>query len=141
MIEAYVDANVLIRFITNEPVDMADQVDATLASAARGELRLILTPVILAEVAWTLRSFYKYDRGGVAGELMSLLTTSGLAIRDRETVEVSLSIYRQRNLAFVDALLAAYALVDGPNQVCTFDRDFRRIPGVNVLEPGNASPV
>ncbi|MBI4493929.1 MAG: PIN domain-containing protein [Chloroflexi bacterium] len=139
MADVYVDANVLLRFFTQDPPGLWERAQATLAAAARGEVRLILTPVILAEVVWTLRSFYGHGRIQIADQLLSFVTADGLVVWDKDAIMRALSIYRDRNLDFADALLAAYALVAGPPQVCTFDRDFRRIAGLSLLEPGSTA--
>ncbi len=54
-------------------------------------------------------------------------------MRERETVARALAFFGAENIDFADALIAATALVDGPPAVCTFDRDFRRIPGLTLL--------
>ncbi len=137
MIEAYVDSNVLIRFLMGDDPEMAERVRRSLTAAADGQIRLILTPVVMAELVWTLSSFYRLKRKEVAGNLLRLLTLRGLEVRDRDAVTVALSLFGERNLDFVDAFLAACALVEGPGQICTFDRHFRNIPGLTVVEPGS----
>lgn len=136
MEHAYVDANVLLRFLTKDPQPMWEQALATMAAAARGEIRLILTPTTLAEVVWTLSSFYGYGRAEIGEELRSFINAEGLDVWDQDTMAAALTLYRDRNLDFADALLAAYALSEGPPLICTFDRDFRKVPGLSVLPPG-----
>lgn len=138
MVDAYVDANVLIRFFTRDHPEMAERARQALAAAAEGRIKLVLTPVVLAEVVWTLNSFYRYGRTQIANDLLSLLAFQGVEVPDREVVAVAISLYGERGMDFGDALLAAYALVEGPRQVCTFDRHFRSIPGLAVMEPGSA---
>lgn len=139
MVDAYVDSNVLIRFFTRDHPEMAERARQALAAAADGKIKLVLTPVVLAEVVWTLNSFYRYERRQIADDLLSLLAFQGLEVRDREVLAIALSLYRERSLDFGDALLAAYAFVEGPRQVCTFDRHFRSIPGLAVMEPGSGT--
>lgn len=136
MIAAYVDSNVLIRFLTRDHPEMAERARLSLVEAAEGRLQLLLTPVVLAEVVWTLKSFYKYERKQIADGLLSLLTFQGLEVVDRDVLSIALSIFGDKAVAFGDALVAAYALSEGPKRVCTFDQDFERIPGLSVLRPG-----
>ena len=134
--EAYVDANVLLRFFTQEPAEMAEQARAALEAAARGRCPLILIPLVLAEVIWTLQSFYGYRRQRIADTLLAFVGARGLVVRERDIVVDALGLYRDKNLDFVDAMIAATAMRRGPRRVCTFDRDFRRIPEVDVVRPG-----
>lgn len=139
MSRAYVDANVLLRYLTQDPPDMAEKARETLAVAGRGELLLILTAVTMAEVVWTLDSFYGHSREQIATSLSAFLGAQGLEVPEREVLISALVLYRDRNVDFADALLAAYALENGPNLVCTFDHDFRRVGGLKILEPGAAA--
>ncbi len=136
MAEAYLDANVLLRFLTKNPPAMAEKARAILAAASEGQVRLVLLPVVLAEVVWTLSSFYSYDRAQIGDGLIPLLTVKGLEVKDKDAQAMALSLYRDHNIDFVDAMVAAYALVEVPQRVCTFDHDFRRIPGLEILTPG-----
>lgn len=137
MADAYVDSNVLIRFFTRDQPEMAERARQTLSAAAEGKIQLVLTPVVLAELVWTLGSFYGYRRRQVADELLSLLTFQGLRVVDREVLSVALGLYGETSIDFGDALIAGYALVEGPKRVCTFDQHFRGVPGLTVLEPGS----
>ena len=134
---AYVHANVLLRFFTQDPPEMAEQARAALEAAARGTQPLILLPLVLAEVIWTLQSYYRYQRQRIADTLLAFVGARGLVVRERDIVVDALGLYRDKNLDFVDAMLAATALRRGPRRVCTFDRDFRRVPEVELVRPGS----
>lgn len=136
MNRAYVDANVLLRYLTQDPPEMADKARETLAAASEGKLGLILTAITMAEVVWTLDSFYGHSREQIATSLSAFLGAQGLEVPEREALTAALVLYRDRNVDFADALLAAYALENGPNLVCTFDHDFQRVGGLRILEPG-----
>ena len=52
-----VDTNVLVRFFTGQPREMAAKAKALVAAADAGEVVLELLPVIVAETVYTLESF------------------------------------------------------------------------------------
>jgi predicted nucleic acid-binding protein len=133
---AYVDANVIIRHLTRDVPDMADQALSLFASAERQEVRLIVTTVTLAEVVWTLASFYKLVRHNIAERLLLFVTADGVEMESQDEAILALSIYRDRNVSFEDALLAARALLFGPVTIYSFDRHFDRIPGIQRRIPG-----
>lgn len=58
----WVDANVLVRFLTGEPTEMADRSERLLQRAQRGETTLRIHPVVVAETVWVLQSFYGHSR-------------------------------------------------------------------------------
>lgn len=135
----WVDANVLIRFITRDPADMAEKAYVLLARAEKGELELTLTPLVLAEVVWTLKSFYGFNREEIANALIPLVTADGISA-DAPAVQVeALELFRDRNVDFVDAYLAAHARDRGEPWICSFDQDFDRL-GVTRIEPPLAPP-
>ena len=63
------DSNVLLRFLTGEPKAQAEASRNLFLSAASGEVVLEVCPVVVAEVFYTLESFYKVDREEVAARL------------------------------------------------------------------------
>ena len=56
MTTVWVDANVLLRLLTNQPPALARKAQSLMRRAAEGELLLVIPVVVLAEVVWVLRS-------------------------------------------------------------------------------------
>jgi len=66
MTNLWVDANILLRFLTGEPPDLAQRAFRLIQKAEFGEVTLRLSPIVVAEVLWVLYSFYKYFRVQIA---------------------------------------------------------------------------
>jgi predicted nucleic acid-binding protein len=131
----WVDANVLVRFLTGEPEPMAERAARLMRQAERGEAHLILTPLVVAEVVWTLKSFYRRSYDEIVRVLVPLLSADGVETQDRELLIRALELTRSKNVDFSDAVLALQAERQGET-VCTFDEsDFKRLPAVWTL-PG-----
>jgi predicted nucleic acid-binding protein len=123
-----VDANVLLRFLTGEPEDMAERAARLMRRAEEGEVLLILSPLVVAEMVWVLKSFYRRSGEEIAHVLVPLLSADGLEVEDREVLVRALELARDKNVDFVDAVLALQAIRNG-EAVCSFDEtDFRRLP-------------
>jgi predicted nucleic acid-binding protein len=56
----WVDANVILRFVTKEPPKIAARAAQLMAQAEAGDVSLYIAPLVLAEIVWVLRSFYQY---------------------------------------------------------------------------------
>ena len=56
-----VDTNVLLRFLSGLPAKQAEAAKPRFEEAAAGRIFLDVSPVIVAEVMYTLLSFYKVD--------------------------------------------------------------------------------
>lgn len=138
MKRAFVDANLILRYFTKDPPDMAEASLKTLSAAQDGQICLVLIPVTVAEVVWVLESFYGYPKDQVAVTITQFLHSDGLEVVDLDILIQALSLYHEKNIDFADALLAGSALSRGPALVYSFDRHFDRIPGITRLDPGGA---
>ena len=136
MTVAYVDANVILRFLVGDPPDMAERAARLMQAVERGEVTLRVDDIIVAEVVWVLSSFYKYKVQEIATTLLELLAQDGIEVED--SILSALVLYSSKGIDFVDALLATRMQVHGVRQVFSFDRHFDRVAGLERLEPGAA---
>ncbi|MFI5339474.1 MAG: PIN domain-containing protein [Candidatus Methylomirabilales bacterium] len=133
---AALDTSVLIRHLTGDDPAKATRVRVLLARAARGELELLVPPVVLAELAWVLESYFRLARGEVAELLEAVLATPGLSIPDRPLLAEAVAAYRDHGVDFTDAWIAAVARAQGYATVYTFDRrHFARLQGIQTKSP------
>ena|SRR5690349_6780362 len=130
------DANVLVRYITGLPTEQFQRAATLMDAIATGGTRVILEDVVVAEIVWVLSSFYKLTRTEIFDFINQLLAFDEVENADKPALQTALMFYRDRNVDFVDAYLAAKAIGDGTGQVYTFDRDFDRMPGVRRRDPG-----
>lgn len=128
-----VDTNILLRFLTGEPVGQAKATQKLFERAAAGEVVLDVSPVIVAEAFYTLVSFYKVSRVSAAEKLSLLLQQHGVRIRDEAQVLGALERLASANVGFADAFLAAGASEQGV-AVASFDQDFDKLK-VSRFEP------
>jgi len=135
MRRAFIDANIAIRYLTNEPGDMAREVKALFAAAERGEVVLLLDEITVAEIVWVLSSFYKFDRRTIQEGLISFIAHPGIAMHDKQGVMLALMFYAEQNVDFVDALLSVHMDRAGVHNLVSYDRDFDRLPGVRRHTP------
>jgi predicted nucleic acid-binding protein len=126
-------ANILLRFITKTPADMADRARALLKRAEEGEFNLRIHPLVVAEVTWVLLSAYGYSKERVTEELVPVLELSALQVEEAPATIGALYLMSERNVDFVDAFLAEAARA-GAEGVASFDRDFKKL-NVAWLEP------
>ena len=126
----------ILRYLTGEPEEMAQRARQLLLDVDAGRLEVLLEDVVVAEIVWTLSSFYKKSRAEVAALLEPIVGLPGMLNPNKAAVLDALALSGDLNIDFADALLAAKALAGVDKRVCSFDRDFERIPGVARIEPG-----
>jgi len=129
-----VDTNVLLRFLSGEPVRQAQAAKRLFAQAAAGKVLLDVSPVIVAETIYTLLSFYVVERKEAVEKLLMLLRQPGLKIRDGAQVFSALERLRATNLGFADAFLAAGGAEENV-AIASFDRDLDKFQDVKRFEP------
>lgn len=129
-----VDTNVLVRFFTGEPPELAAKARRLVERADAGEVLLLVLPVIIAETFYTLESFYELERRLVAAKLSALLQSRGIEALESTRVLDALSRCEHRGAHFADAYLAASG-VELNHPIASFDRDFDRFRDVERIEP------
>ncbi len=132
---AYVDTNILLRFITGAPKEQALQAKRLFAAAEQGETRLIIDEIVVAEAVWVLTSFYKFSKEQVSEVLIPILAAPGIEMFDKNGVLLALTLYAQQNVDFVDALLSVHMQRAGVPDLISYDRHFDRLPGVRRWPP------
>lgn len=131
------DTNLLLAFLAGASHPHHAQAVSLLGQMDRGELRLIVEPVVVAECVWAARSALGRPRAAAAALLSDFLESDGFEVRDRPIVQRALRLQTERpRLDFADAWLAARALVSGPTRIASFDRDIDAIAGLDrISEP------
>lgn len=131
----WLDANVVLRFLTGEPEEMARESRELMALAESGRVKLVLTELVLAEIVWVLSSYYSQPMERIRETLSAFITAPGVEVERLNVLLEALDRAAEKNLDFVDAYLAARATRAG-EPVCTFDKsDFQRLPG-EWVRPG-----
>ncbi|MHC1768991.1 MAG: PIN domain-containing protein [Verrucomicrobiia bacterium] len=129
-----VDSNILLCFLSGQPPAQAEATKKLFAEAAAGDALLDVCPVVVAEVIYTLVSFYRVDRKEAAEKLSRLLQARGVKVRDKEQVLDALERLATTNVGFADAFLAAGSAVETIS-VASFDRDLDKFKDVRRFEP------
>jgi len=114
-----VDTNVLVRLLLQDDADQFARVMMLLNSGAA-----CVTPTVILETEWVLRSVYRLPPLGILDALRSLLQIAELRVQSAVEVSRALDWFEQ-GMDFADALhLATAPDCDG---FATFDRDFIRV--------------
>jgi len=133
----FADTNLFLRLLTN---DVPEQVDAfvdLLKKAADGEFQFVINPLVIAEIVWTLESYYQQPKSRIQAQILAILNTPGLDVADSDLVLQAIHGYVEKNVDFIDAFNAAWMQQQGIVSVCTFDeKHFKRFEGIHTLAPG-----
>lgn len=135
----FIDTNLFLRYLTNDVPDQADAVEELLNKATAGEILLITNNLVMAEIVWTLESFYQLERQSIREKLTAILNTPGIEVIDGDLVLQALEGYVEKNVDFIDAHNVEWMLSRGITEAYTFDRKhFKHFEYITVLVPKKA---
>lgn len=133
----FLDTSIIVRYMTGDPPQMAEQAALLLDS----EKTLLLSEIALLETAYVLSSFYKVPRPDLVDALVALVEKPNLMLTALPKVRVieALRLCREsKRHSFADAMLWAQARELGMERIYSFDRRFPK-QGVEVVEPERAT--
>jgi predicted nucleic-acid-binding protein len=113
------DTNVILRFLVGDNKEQQKEAEKIFREAAEGKRKILVKPLIVAEVCFVLESVYKKSREDIASSMEVFLAQKWLKVEDRPALLEMWNEYR-RNLHFVDSYLLACASLDKTN-IVTFD--------------------
>ena len=134
--EAFIDTNVLLRYLLDDIPEQADAVESLLLQAAQGQLTLHTNALVLAEIIWTCESYYQLPKHDIKDMLLMILNTPGLEVSDRELITEAIFAYADENIDFVDAFNGCWMKQQGIETIYTFDqKHYKRIQGTRAKTP------
>lgn len=110
-----IDANILVRVLTNDPPDMAGQASALIESRT-----CFVSAVVLLETFFVLKSVYGHEKPKLL-ESLKVISSLGLVFDQPLALQKVIAWYRS-GMDFGDAMTLAYA--SPADEPVTFDAGF-----------------
>lgn len=134
--EAFIDTNLLLRYLLNDLPDQADAVEKLLKRADAGKVLLKTNVMVIAELVRTCESFYKLSKQEIRDKVVMILNTPGLEIENHDLLLQAILLYADQNIDFIDAYNGCWTKDKRIPLVFTFDQQhYRRIPGIEFEAP------
>jgi predicted nucleic-acid-binding protein len=134
----FADTNLFLRYLTNDVPAQADAVEQLLLEAAAGKVALATNTLVIAEIVWTLASFYHQSRAAIKAKVLAILNTPGLEVQESDLILQAVNWYADKNIDFIDAYNAAWLLAHQMKTIYTFDqKHFSRLEGISIHVPGD----
>jgi predicted nucleic acid-binding protein len=131
---AFLDTSYIIRYLTEDPPEMAAQAIRVIDS----DEPLILSEWVILEAAYVLASLYKASREDIVDSLTGLVQRQNLflPVLPKPRVLTALEMCRSsKRYSFADAFLWAQAFESGVGtRIYTFDR---RFPATGITRVGS----
>jgi predicted nucleic acid-binding protein len=132
----YLDTNIFLRMFVDDNHQMHQDCYQLLKSIDNGDLSGVTSTPVLAEIAWTLVSFYHQSRDDIVKHLRSVIETHHLSIIEDFDHPKALDYLETYHLKYVDCLIASSKHLQNKTwQLVSYDTDFDKIKGLKRLEP------
>ncbi len=129
------DANILLRFLTNDVPEQAERCEKLLEEIQDGNILVFLSDITLADVIWTLEKYYKLPREDIRLAMNRIIELKGLQLSNKSQALAALDIYVEKNIDWTDAFMAVQLISKGIQEIYTFDKHFKRIGTLKKIEP------
>ena len=132
---AWADTNLFLAFLAGPSHIHHDRAARLFAAVERGDLTLVVTSVVVAEITWAAPRTLGWNRPTTARAMASILAEPGLVATDRVVLMRALALIEAHpRLDFTDAWIAASALGTSSARVASFDRDLDGIEGLERID-------
>jgi len=130
-----IDANIVLRFLTNDIPKQADHCTGLLKRIESGLEEAWLPDLVLADIVWTLEKFYKQPKQRIQELLIPILELKGLRHNNKKISKLAFQLYVEKNIDWTDAFVAAQMITQKKCEIYSYDSDFDKVDGINRLEP------
>jgi len=132
----FVDTNVFVRYLTADDEIKAEAVEHLLIRAKNGEIKLITSHIVIAELVWVLSSFYEIEDSAIADLIRSILLTEGLTVDNGDFLESVLKIFEAGSIDFIDAYIIGYMRSKGLAKLYSYDKKhLSKFEDIKRIEP------
>ena len=130
-----IDANIVLRFLTNDIPKQADRCTGLLKRIESGLEEAWLPDLVLADIVWTLEKFYKQPKQRIQELLIAILELKGLRHNNKKISKLAFQLYVEKKIDWTDAFVAAQMITQKKFEIYSYDSDFDKVDGINRLEP------
>ena len=131
----FVDTNIFLRYLTRDDPSKYEGCRTLFKNAIEGKIALATSGMVIAELVWTLLSYYKVPKAEVVEKISIIVATDNLLIPDKEMISEALLLYGMKNIDYIDAYNAVLMKAHGLNAIYSYDEDFDSIEGMKREEP------
>ena len=103
--------------------------------AMKGDITITTSGMVIAELVWTLLSYYKVPKAEVVEKVSVIVGTQYLTIPDKQVIADALVLYARKNIDFIDGYNAVFMRYRGIRDIYSYDEDFELVEEIQRREP------
>jgi predicted nucleic-acid-binding protein len=98
-------------------------VEVLFRNASKGKIQLVTSSLAIAEIVWTLESYYELDKKEIQTMVLGILNTDGLEVMNSDLLLQAIIPYAEKNVDFIDAFDAAWMVRNDVDIIYTYDQN------------------
>ena len=125
-----IDTNIIIRFLTEDPNNIAPKFSGIydfFLKLEKKEVTVFLPDLVMFEAFFVLTSYYEINPKIAAEKLTELILFSGIEMSDKILMISCFEILKKKKGDLVDAYICALAKKRGDKKVYSFDKDIKNL--------------
>ena len=118
----FIDSNIFLRVLAKENQQVFDDCFSLLSKikSSTSNNCFYTGSLVVAEVAWTLSSYYKVAKKEVIRDLEAILNIGNLKYVEAYNFRVGLNSYKNLSVKFIDALIASIPQIQSKEWIVIF---------------------
>lgn len=129
----FIDTNIFLRVLIKEDEIKFQQCRRVLELIRENKIKAWTSSLVLAEVNWTLVSFYKFSKEKNLKAIKSIISLKNLKIADQNNIYQMVHLYEKYNIKFIDAHIASLDLITQKNtKIISYDKDFDKLNVIRI---------
>lgn len=130
----FLDTNIFLRTIVKDDVKTSQICLRLIKIIKDNQIKAYTNDLVLAEIVWTLGSYYHVTKSRVGEIIASIVNLNGLTIISGFDYLRAVKLYQTKNVKFIDACIASIPQVESKKwPVVTYDNDFKKLPVKRLL--------
>lgn len=130
-----IDTNIFLRVLIKENEASFQSGLKLLEGIKQKQWNAVMPGIVLSEIAWTLRSYYRFPKPQVVTAIQSVISLRGLTIVDDYNYHLALDLFQHHSVKYIDACIASLPVVQREQAtIISYDDDFDKL-GVERKEP------
>lgn len=126
MKEYFIDTNIFLRFLLNDHKKQSLLAKKLFKKAEGRKIDLWTTDVVILEIIWTLKSFYKLSSKKIQNLISTILALEHFKMKNKNLLLQALDLFVDKNVDFIDAYNFLLARKDG-KKIISFDQNFDKL--------------
>jgi predicted nucleic acid-binding protein len=126
MTRYFVDTNLFLRLLLKNHPEQSPIAERIFQKAEEGKLKLWTTDVVISEIVWVLKSFFKQPPFKIQQSVSKVFGITNLSILNKKLLIQALDDFVKKNVDFVDAYNYQLAKLHD-RKILSFDEDFDKL--------------